>query len=123
MSLEERIQQSVAHALDEAHTRMEAEVRALVQDVIGTAAQEQEAAVTTARDAALDEAGTELRRALVNVQARAAQDLASTVAAVRISERDAEMASHARPLDAIRELDAAESLTEVLARPSASRET
>jgi hypothetical protein len=88
MSLEERIRQSVGSAVDEMRTRMEAEVRALVQELVSSAAEERQAAVATARDEALADARRELERQVAEAEARVTADVGQRLAEARAHERE-----------------------------------
>lgn len=136
MSLEERIKQSVGLALDDMRARMEQEVRAIAQELVASAAEERQLAVATAREAALaevdervraatqevdarlrsaaDETDARVREATEAAEARVRAELEASVARAHVDERDADMAGLARLLDAIRSLDRATSLSEVL---------
>lgn len=63
---------------------------------------------------ALEVAENRMRMALADVEARAADDLKTAVAAARVKEREIEMAGVTRLLESVRGLDGASSLSEVL---------
>jgi hypothetical protein len=150
MSLEERIRQSVGHALDDMRGRMEVEIRAIVQELSSAAEERQTAMAEETRapadieqrlaearakeleqvtlevrnrlmaeaDARLrtaaEEADSRLLVALDEAEKQAALALDQSVAAARIDEREFDMAGLSRLLDAIRGLDGATSLSNVL---------
>lgn len=111
MSFEDRIRSAVDHA-----------VSPLVQQVLTEAAAERDEAIRAAKVQILEEAeqATQARvteaeaRVLATMEARAAADLESAVAAARVKEREIEMAGVSRLLESVRGLDGATSLSEVL---------
>lgn len=88
MSLEERIRQSVGNALDDVRGRVEAEVRAIAQELIASAAEEQQAAVTAAREEAAAEIRRDLERQLADAEARAEAGLHERLLEARTEERE-----------------------------------
>lgn len=88
MSLEERIRQSVGHALDEVRARVEAEVRAIAQELVASAAEEQQAAVANARDVATAEARQEIDREIAEAEVRARAGVDDRVFEARTDERE-----------------------------------
>lgn len=103
MPLEDRIRPSVDAALVELTGRVEQDVRAIVQHLIGAAIDERDAEVRRVRDTTLREAAEDTRRQVAEAEAQA-----------RVREREAEMAAVAQLLESVRTLDAATTLTEVL---------
>lgn len=128
MSLEERIRQSVGLALDDMRARMESEVRAIAQELVASAAEERHLAVASARDESRAEADERLHAIERDAEARVRAATEATEARVR-AELEALAAANPRPgecdtelgdltplIDAVRSLDAASSLSEVLDR-------
>lgn len=70
MSLEDRIRSSVDAALDDLRTRVETEMRALVDQLVASAAQEREEAINAARRAAFDEAWENTQREVAEAESR-----------------------------------------------------
>lgn len=126
MSFEDRIRQAVGHALDDIRTRMEQEVRALVRDLATDAAEERQLAIAHARDHALTEAKQRADQRVAETEAHLTATIDRVVADACAREReqatlqarrtaDAEAEARARRvLEAVRSLDAAGSLSEVL---------
>jgi hypothetical protein len=103
MSFEDRVRSSADAALAELTTRVDQDVRAIVQQLITTAVAEQSTAVRNVREITLREAEADTKRQVAEAEAQA-----------RVREREAEMAGVARLLDNIRMLDAATTLSEIL---------
>lgn len=114
MALEDRIRPSVETAVSELSTRLDKDVRAVVQQLITVALEERDEALAAARQTFLDEASADVQRRIDEAEARAAETAAASIANARILEREAEMAALTRLLDNIRRLDGATSLSEVL---------
>lgn len=125
MSFEDRIRQSVGRALDDVRARMEQEVRALVQELAASAAEERQLAVAQARDATLLDARRLADQRVADAEARLTATIDRVVADACAREReqatrqarrvaDGEAEGRARRLlDAVRALDAATSINEV----------
>ena len=111
MSFEDRIRSSVDQA-----------VAPLIQQVLTEAAAERDDAIRVAKAQVFEEAEqvAEARvadaeaRIRATIEAKAAADLESAVAAARVKEREIEMAGVSRLLESVRGLDGATSLSEVL---------
>jgi hypothetical protein len=139
MSLEDRIRSSVDQALEDLRHRVEADMHSLVDQLVTAAAQERDEAVRVARRGAFDEAWQTAEREAAAAGARALAASEQRAADARAEERanahaaqvDAERRlgehehAHSRLLEAIRSLDRAVTLTEVLDALAAaiSRET
>jgi hypothetical protein len=89
MSLEDRIRTSVDAALDDLRTRVEGEMRELVDQLVAAASQDREDAVNAARRQAFDEAWETARRDAAEQNARAREVAEQTVAEARAGERAA----------------------------------
>jgi hypothetical protein len=110
MALDDRIRSSVDAALDQLRTRVDADVRAIVQQVVGAAAEEQEEALTLARQKALDEVAEDAQQKIDAAEARLRASMEQAFAYAREKERE---------LDAIEirklvEVEAAQRQTEAL---------
>jgi hypothetical protein len=103
MSFEDRVRSSADAALDQLTTRVDQDLRAIVQQLIALALAEQDAVARNVREVTLREAAADTKRQVAEAEALA-----------RVREREAEMAGVARLLDNIRRLDAATTLSEVL---------
>jgi hypothetical protein len=111
MSLEDRIRSTVDQA-----------VAPLIQQLLAEAAAERDEVVRAAKVQILDEAEQAARSRVADaeahlqasMEAKAADDLRSAVAAARVKEREIETAGVSRLLDRVRGLDGATSLSEVL---------
>jgi hypothetical protein len=126
MSFEERIRQAVGRALDDVRTRMEQEVRILVQDLAASAAEDRQLAIAQSRDQTLAEARRLADQRVAEAEAHLTSTIDRVVADACAREReqasaqarreaDADMDARARRLlEAVRALDAAGSLSEVL---------
>lgn len=126
MSFEERIRQAVGRALDDVRTRMEQEVRILVQDLAASAAEDRQLALAQARDQTLAEARRLADQRVAEAEAHLTATIDRVVADACAREReqasaqarreaDADVDARARRLlDAARALDAAGSLSDVL---------
>lgn len=126
MSFEEKIRQSVGRALDDVRTRVEHEVRALVQELAASAAEERQLAVSHAREQTLLEARCAADQRVADAEAHLTATIDRVVADACAREReqasrnarlafDSEAdARGARVLEAIRALDAAASVSGVL---------
>ena len=125
MALEDRIRTSVDAHLVELTSRVNDDVRNLVQELLTAALEERTAEVKSAREETLRDAATETQRRVeeVEAQARVREREAEAQTRVRereaeaqatVREREAEMAAVTRLLDSIRALDSAASLSEVL---------
>ncbi len=126
MSFEDRIRQAVGRALDDVRTRMEQEVRALVQDLVAGAAEERQLAVSQVRDQTLAEAKHLADQRVAEAEAHLTATIDRVVADACAREREqatiqarrtaeAETEERAiRLLDAVRALDAAGSSNELL---------
>jgi hypothetical protein len=92
-----------------------AEARAEDRDVAAREIRKQlESEVDQKMHDALEAAEARMRIALADGEARAAEELKTSVAAARVKEREAEMAGVSRLLESVRGLDGATSLSEVL---------
>jgi hypothetical protein len=92
-----------------------AEARAEDRDVAAREIRKQlESEVDKKMHDALEAAEARMRIALADGEARAAEDLKTSVAAARVKEREIEMAAVSRLLESVRGLDGATSLSEVL---------
>jgi hypothetical protein len=111
MSFEDRIRSTVDHA-----------VAPLVQQVLTEAAAERDEAIRAAKAQIFEEAEQTTQTRVADAEARvratmeatAADDLKSAVAAARVKEREIEMAGVSRLLESVRGLDGATTLSEVL---------
>jgi hypothetical protein len=88
MALEDRIRSSVDAALEELRARMDTDVRAIIQQLVTTANEDKDEALTAARRAALDEAALETKREVEAAEARVRESLDDTVAEARTDERN-----------------------------------
>jgi len=117
MSLEDRIHSSVDQALEDLRQRVEADMHSLVDQLVTAAAQDREEAVRLARRAAFDEAWQAAEREAAGASGQALAAAEQRVADARAdSERRLRDHEHAqsRLLDAIRSLDSAVTLSDVL---------
>lgn len=114
MSLEDRIRTSVDSALDDLRRRVEADMHALVDQLVSAAAQERDEALQAARRGAFDEAWQTMQREAAESAARARTVSEQALAEARAEERanaasrveEAIVATEARLLEAQRERDA-----------------
>lgn len=126
MSFEDRIRQAVGRALDDVRTRMEHEVRALVQELAAAAAEERQLAMTQAREQTLIESRREADQRVSEAEAHLTATIDRVVADACARERE-QASAHARRafdddadvraarlVDATRALDAATSVNGVL---------
>ncbi len=91
MSFQDRIRSSVDAALDDLRTRVETDMRALVDQLVASAAQEREEAANTARRAAFDEARETTEREVAEAEARLQATADQALSAARAQARsDAE---------------------------------
>ena len=88
MSLEERIHQSVETALAELRARLDADVRAMVGQLVTTASEEQAAAVDASRRTALEEAARETEARVAESEARVRATVDELVEQARATERE-----------------------------------
>lgn len=88
MSLEERIRQSVGNALDDVRARMEAEVRAIAQELMSSAAEERQAAIASAHESAAADARRGIEAEIAEAEARAQAAIDERVAEARALERE-----------------------------------
>jgi hypothetical protein len=114
MSLEDRIRSSVDTALEDLRTRVEADMHALVDQLVTAAAQEREEAIQSARKSAFDEAWQGAQRETADAAARARAVHDQAVSEARAAERanaeqrltDAQAAFEARMQRVQQELEA-----------------
>ena len=129
MSLEDRIRSSVDAALEELRTRVEADMHALVDQLVTAAAQEREEALQTTRRAAFDEAWQSAQRDAADNAARARTVNEQALAEARAEERanaerrvdEAVAATEARLLQAQRESEAEAAVAANAVRSEAER--
>lgn len=103
MTFEHRIRASVDGAMADVQSRLESELRVVMQEAITAALSEREQTLESERTAALQAAAEAARRESEAVEAHA-----------RAREREAGMAAVSRLLESIRTLDGASTLSEVL---------
>jgi hypothetical protein len=124
MGIEDRIRTSVDTRLAKLRARVDQEVEAMVDELVGAALEDRQEALAAAQVAALEEADRRLRDAEMAAESRvqsalaeagveAARALQQSVNEARVREREAELAAVVRLLDSIRTLDRASSLGEV----------
>ena len=129
MSLEDRIRSSVDTALEELRIRVEADMHALVDQLVTAAAQEREEAIQSTRRAAFDEAWQSAQRDSAESAARARTVGEQALAEARAEERataerrveEAVAATEARMLQAQRESEAQAAVTANAVRSEAER--
>jgi hypothetical protein len=87
MSLDQHIRASIDAALDDLRTRVEADMRSIIDKLVTAAAEEREEALTAARQEALDEAAKQTAREVADAEARVQASLDRAVADGREQER------------------------------------
>jgi hypothetical protein len=123
MALEDPIRSSIDTALGDLTSRLDQDLRALVQHMLTR--EEHDAAVAAVRREAREEAAADIQRRIAEAHDRARATIDEAVNAARSDERlkaahdmrqlvEAEMAELTRVLDGVRAIDAATSLGEVL---------
>jgi hypothetical protein len=123
MALEDPIRSSIDTALGDLTSRLDQDLRALVQHMLTR--EEHDAAVAAVRREAREEAAADIQRQIAEAHDRARATIDEAVNAARTDERlkaahdmrqlvEAEMAELTRVLDGVRAIDAATSLGEVL---------
>jgi hypothetical protein len=129
MSLEDRIRSSVDAALEELRTRVEADMHALVDQLVTAAAQEREEVLQATRRAAFDEAWQSAQRDAAEHAARTRTVNEQALAEARADERanaehrvaEAVAATEARLLQAQRESEAEAAVAANAVRAEAER--
>ncbi len=113
-SSDQRIQALVSSVADRVRDDLQREITGLVQRLEEVTADEREDAARTARAQAESAAASLLSNAIAAERAAAAEHLTTSVAQARADERQADLARAERLLDAVRNLDAATSLSDTL---------
>lgn len=88
MALEDRIRSSVDAALEELRAHIDKDVRAIIQQLVTTANEDKDEALSAARRAAFDEAAIEAKREVEAAEARVRETIDDTVAEARTDERN-----------------------------------
>lgn len=88
MSFEERIRQAVGRALDDVRTRVEQEMRALVQELAASAAEERQLAVAQAREQTWTEARSQADQRVAEAEAHLTATIDRVVADACARERE-----------------------------------
>ncbi|HXG90039.1 MAG TPA: GAF domain-containing protein [Vicinamibacterales bacterium] len=88
MALEDRIRASVELAVDQLRTRIEGDVRAIVERVLTSAHEEQNEALVVARRAALDEGMQDTQRQIEEAEARIRESMEQSMSEARVRERE-----------------------------------
>jgi hypothetical protein len=107
MPLEPSLASSAQARLQQLREQIDAALQELIADVLALATVEQDAAISETRAATRREADAALQEALETARAQSLAD-------ARAAERQCDLACMERLLDAIRDLDAAASLSQVL---------